>query len=89
VFLDVSKVGWVTEKYSKRPPREDGSAHILVGTHALLEDTVQFANLGCVVIYEQDHSEKPRCPEVFRKQGLWLIELQQKGVFVADLHINQ
>lgn len=32
---------------------EDGSIHILVGTHALLEDVVQFANLGIVVIDEQ------------------------------------
>jgi ATP-dependent DNA helicase RecG len=32
---------------------EDGSVHILVGTHALLEDVVQFKNLGIVVIDEQ------------------------------------
>lgn len=32
---------------------EDGSIHILVGTHALLEDVVKFANLGVVVIDEQ------------------------------------
>lgn len=32
---------------------EDGSIHILVGTHALLEDAVQFKNLGIVVIDEQ------------------------------------
>lgn len=32
---------------------EDGSVNILVGTHALLEDTVQFSNLGIVVIDEQ------------------------------------
>lgn len=31
----------------------DGSIHIIVGTHALIEDTVQFANLGLVVIDEQ------------------------------------
>lgn len=31
----------------------DGSVHILVGTHALLEDIVQFKNLGMVVIDEQ------------------------------------
>ncbi len=31
----------------------DGSLHILVGTHALLEDCVQFNNLGFVVIDEQ------------------------------------
>lgn len=32
---------------------EDGSLHLLVGTHALLEDVVQFKNLGLVIIDEQ------------------------------------
>lgn len=32
---------------------EDGSAHILVGTHAVLESKVQFKNLGLAVIDEQ------------------------------------
>ncbi|MFM1753635.1 MAG: hypothetical protein RLZZ236_574 [Bacteroidota bacterium] len=32
---------------------EDGSLHILIGTHALLEDKVQFNNLGLAVIDEQ------------------------------------
>ncbi|RYU96048.1 ATP-dependent DNA helicase RecG [Emticicia agri] len=32
---------------------EDGSIHILVGTHALLEDYVQFKNLGLCIIDEQ------------------------------------
>lgn len=31
----------------------DGSIHILFGTHAVIEDTVQFLNLGFVVIDEQ------------------------------------
>jgi ATP-dependent DNA helicase RecG len=31
----------------------DGSLHILIGTHALLEDKVQFKNLGLAVIDEQ------------------------------------
>ena len=31
----------------------DGSIHIVVGTHALIEDTVQFKNLGLAVIDEQ------------------------------------
>jgi ATP-dependent DNA helicase RecG len=45
---------------TKKPDRErihaglmDGSVHILVGTHALLEDVVQFKNLGLVIIDEQ------------------------------------
>ncbi len=32
---------------------QDGSIHVLVGTHALLEDTVNFKNLGVAVIDEQ------------------------------------
>lgn len=32
---------------------DNGDIHILVGTHALLEDTVQFRNLGLVIIDEQ------------------------------------
>ncbi len=32
---------------------ENGEVHILVGTHALLEDTVKFKNIGLVVIDEQ------------------------------------
>jgi ATP-dependent DNA helicase RecG len=32
---------------------ENGSLHLLIGTHALLEDTVKFQNLGLAVIDEQ------------------------------------
>ncbi len=32
---------------------EDGTVHIVVGTHALIEDTVKFKNLGIAVIDEQ------------------------------------
>ncbi len=32
---------------------QDGSLHILIGTHAVIEDSVQFNNLGLVVIDEQ------------------------------------
>jgi len=32
---------------------ENGEVHVLVGTHALLEDTVKFKNIGLVVIDEQ------------------------------------
>ncbi len=32
---------------------QSGNIHILIGTHALIEDTVQFANLGLVIIDEQ------------------------------------
>lgn len=32
---------------------EDGSLHILVGTHALIEDAVRFKNLGLAIVDEQ------------------------------------
>ncbi len=32
---------------------EDGSLHIIIGTHALIEDKVQFKNLGLAIIDEQ------------------------------------
>ena len=45
-----------TKKADREPIHEgllDGSLHILIGTHALIEDVVQFKNLGLVVIDEQ------------------------------------
>ena len=45
-----------TKKKDRIPIHEglrDGSIHLLIGTHALLEDEVQFHNLGIVVIDEQ------------------------------------
>jgi len=35
------------------PQLQEGTVHILVGTHAILEDTVQFKNLGIAIIDEQ------------------------------------
>ena len=31
----------------------NGELHILIGTHALIEDTVQFHNLGLIIVDEQ------------------------------------
>lgn len=53
------KVGLLTGSSRSRARKElhealrDGSCHIVIGTHALIEDTVQFKNLGLVVIDEQ------------------------------------
>ncbi len=44
------------KKSDRKPIHEgllDGSLHILIGTHAVIEDVVQFKNLGLVVIDEQ------------------------------------
>jgi len=35
------------------PMLQSGELHIIIGTHALIEDTVQFKNLGLVVVDEQ------------------------------------
>ncbi len=53
------KIGILTGSSSAKERREmlqqcaDGSMHIITGTHALIEDTVQFKNLGLAIIDEQ------------------------------------
>jgi ATP-dependent DNA helicase RecG len=53
------KVAWLAGKLKSKARREmlamiaDGSAQIVVGTHALFQDEVQFAKLGLVLIDEQ------------------------------------
>ncbi len=42
-----------SERQEILPALQEGKIQILIGTHALIEDTVQFANLGLVVIDEQ------------------------------------
>lgn len=47
--------GSTTAKQRERlhPALQRGEVDILIGTHALIEDTVQFANLGLVIVDEQ------------------------------------
>jgi ATP-dependent DNA helicase RecG len=45
----------------------DGSIHFVVGTHALLEDTVQFQNLGMVIIDEQHRFGVEQRSKLWRK----------------------
>ena len=45
----------------------DGSVDLLIGTHALLEDTVQFYNLGVVVIDEQHRFGVAQRAKMWRK----------------------
>jgi ATP-dependent DNA helicase RecG len=53
------KVGILTGSSSVKERREilkecaEGNMHIITGTHALIEDTVQFKNLGLAIIDEQ------------------------------------
>ena len=46
---------------------ENGSLNILIGTHALLEDVVQFKNLGLVVIDEQHRFGVSQRARMWRK----------------------
>nr|MDE6555347.1 ATP-dependent DNA helicase RecG [Duncaniella sp.] len=45
----------------------DGSLHILIGTHAVLEDVVQFRNLGFIVIDEQHRFGVAQRARLWRK----------------------
>jgi len=53
------KVAWLTgslkkkEKAASNELIESGQAHLVIGTHALIQDTVQFAKLGLVIVDEQ------------------------------------
>ncbi|HEY1010582.1 MAG: ATP-dependent DNA helicase RecG [Daejeonella sp.] len=49
---------------------ENGSLHILVGTHALIEDAVQFQNLGLVVIDEQHRFGVEQRAKLWRKNSI-------------------
>jgi len=54
--LNIALLTGSTKKKDRRIIHEgltDRSIHILAGTHALIEETVQFANLGLVIIDEQ------------------------------------
>jgi ATP-dependent DNA helicase RecG len=54
----------------------DGSVHLLIGTHALLEDPVQFKNLGLVIIDEQHRFG------VAQRAALWKKNTQQPHILV-------
>ncbi|RZJ63472.1 MAG: ATP-dependent DNA helicase RecG, partial [Flavobacterium sp.] len=49
---------------------EDGSLHIIIGTHALLEDKVQFHNLGLAVIDEQHRFGVEQRSKLWRKNDI-------------------
>ncbi len=49
---------------------EDGSVNILVGTHALIEDKVEFANLGIAVIDEQHRFGVAQRAKLWRKNNI-------------------
>ncbi|UEG51321.1 ATP-dependent DNA helicase RecG [Ferruginibacter lapsinanis] len=49
---------------------EDGSLHILIGTHAVIEDKVQFKNLGFAVIDEQHKFGVAQRAKLWKKNSL-------------------
>ncbi len=49
---------------------QDGSLHILIGTHALIEDKVQFKNLGLAIIDEQHRFGVAQRAKLWRKNTL-------------------
>ena len=48
----------------------DGSIHILLGTHAVIEDKVQFANLGFAVVDEQHKFGVAQRAQLWKKNSL-------------------
>jgi ATP-dependent DNA helicase RecG len=49
---------------------EDGSLHILIGTHALIEDKVRFKNLGVAVVDEQHRFGVAQRAKLWKKNSL-------------------
>jgi ATP-dependent DNA helicase RecG len=49
---------------------EDGSLHILIGTHALIEDKVKFKNLGMAIIDEQHRFGVAQRAKLWKKNSL-------------------
>jgi len=49
---------------------EDGSLHIIIGTHALLEDKVQFKNLGLAIIDEQHRFGVEQRSKLWKKNSI-------------------
>lgn len=49
---------------------ENGSLHLLIGTHALLEDKVQFQNLGLAIIDEQHRFGVEQRSKLWKKNNI-------------------
>ncbi len=62
---------------------ENGSLHILIGTHAILEDKVQFKNLGLAIIDEQHRFGVAQRRKLWEKSQFSLL---LKEVDVAAIH---
>lgn len=72
-FVSVELLTGSTKKKERRVLHErleSGELHILVGTHALIEDVVQFRNLGLVVIDEQHRFGVEQRARLWRKNTI-------------------
>ncbi|WP_069660413.1 ATP-dependent DNA helicase RecG [Arcticibacter eurypsychrophilus] len=72
-FINIALLTGATPKKERRKLHEallDGSLHILIGTHALIEDPVQFHNLGLAVIDEQHRFGVEQRGKLWRKNKI-------------------
>ncbi len=58
------------EREKLLPAIQNGEIHLLIGTHALIEDTVQFKNLGLVVVDEQHRFGVAQRARLWRKNDI-------------------
>lgn len=72
-FVEFALLTGSTSKKERRVIHENlenGKLHILIGTHALIEDKVQFKNLGFVVIDEQHRFGVEQRAKLWRKNSI-------------------
>jgi ATP-dependent DNA helicase RecG len=72
-FIEVALLTGSTPKKSRKilhEKLENGQLKILIGTHALIEDVVQFQNLGFVVIDEQHRFGVEQRSKLWRKNTI-------------------
>lgn len=72
-FIELALLTGSTKQRARKPIHEkleDGSLQLLIGTHALLEDKVQFKNLGLAVIDEQHRFGVEQRSKLWRKNAL-------------------
>ncbi len=72
-FIDLALLTGSTKQKARKPIHEkleDGSLQLLIGTHALLEDKVQFKNLGLAVIDEQHRFGVEQRSKLWHKNAL-------------------
>jgi ATP-dependent DNA helicase RecG len=72
-FIELALLTGSTKQKARKPIHEmleDGRLQLLIGTHALLEDKVQFKNLGLAVIDEQHRFGVEQRSKLWRKNVL-------------------